>query len=42
MPFDKATLNQAQKDVVRLNGLEEGYLRPLCFPRLGRYGTARG
>jgi branched-chain amino acid aminotransferase len=31
MPFDKATLNQAQKDVVRLNGLEEGYLRPLAF-----------
>lgn len=31
MPFDKDTLNQAQKDVVRLNGLEEGYLRPMCF-----------
>jgi branched-chain amino acid aminotransferase len=31
MPFDKATLNQAQKDVVRLNGLEEGYLRPIAF-----------
>lgn len=31
MPFDKATLNQAQKDVVRLNKLEEGYLRPLAF-----------
>jgi branched-chain amino acid aminotransferase len=31
IPFDKATLNQAQKDVVRLNGLEEGYLRPLAF-----------
>jgi branched-chain amino acid aminotransferase len=31
MPYDKATLNQAQKDVVRLNGLEEGYLRPLAF-----------
>jgi branched-chain amino acid aminotransferase len=31
MPFDKATINQAQKDVVRLNGLEEGYLRPLAF-----------
>ncbi len=31
MPFDKETLNQAQKDVVRLNGLEEGYLRPMCF-----------
>ena len=31
MPFDKAALNQAQKDVVRENGLEEGYLRPMCF-----------
>ena len=31
MPFDKETLIQAQKDVVRLNGLEEGYLRPMCF-----------
>ena len=37
MPFDKATLNQAQKDVVRLNGLEEGYLRPLAF--LGSHVT---
>jgi branched-chain amino acid aminotransferase len=31
MPWDKATLNQAQRDVVRENGLEEGYLRPMCF-----------
>ena len=31
MPFDRATLNQAQKDVVRENGLVEGYLRPMCF-----------
>ena len=31
MPFDKDTLNQAQKDVVHLNNLEEGYLRPMCF-----------
>lgn len=31
MPFDKETLNQAQRDVVRENGLEEGYLRPMCF-----------
>ncbi len=31
MPYDKATLNQAQKDVVRENGLHEGYLRPMCF-----------
>jgi len=31
IPFDKVTLNQAQKDVVRENKLEEGYLRPMCF-----------
>ena len=31
MPFDKETLAQAQKDVVRENGLEEGYIRPMCF-----------
>ena len=31
MPYDKETLNQAQKDVVRENGLHEGYLRPMCF-----------
>ena len=31
MPFDKETINQAQRDVVRENGLEEAYLRPMCF-----------
>jgi len=31
MPFDKDTINQAQKDVIRLNNLKEGYLRPMCF-----------
>jgi branched-chain amino acid aminotransferase len=31
MPFDRATLNEAQRAVVRENGLEEAYLRPLCF-----------
>ena len=31
MPIDKETLNEAQKAVVRENGLEEGYLRPMCF-----------
>ncbi len=31
MPYDKDTLNQAQRDVVRENNLEEGYLRPMCF-----------
>lgn len=31
MPFDKDTLNEAQREVVRANNLEEGYLRPMCF-----------
>ena len=31
MPFDKDTLNAAQRAVVRENGLEEAYLRPMCF-----------
>lgn len=31
MPFDKATLNEAQKAVVRENNLHEAYLRPMAF-----------
>lgn len=31
LPFDKETLNAAQKAVVRENNLEEAYLRPMCF-----------
>ena len=31
IPFDKETLNQAQLDVVRENGLASAYLRPMCF-----------
>ncbi len=31
MPFDKATLNEAQRQVVRENKLESAYLRPMCF-----------
>ncbi|MGK0440251.1 MAG: branched-chain amino acid aminotransferase [Pseudohongiellaceae bacterium] len=31
MPFDKETLNEAQKAVVRENNLDEAYLRPMCF-----------
>lgn len=31
MPFSKEELNEAQKAVVRENGLEEAYLRPMCF-----------
>lgn len=31
IPWDRDTLNQAQIDVVRANGLESAYLRPLAF-----------
>ena len=31
MPYDKQTLNEAQKLVVRENKLTEAYLRPMCF-----------
>ncbi len=31
MPWDKGALNAAQREVVRVNELEEGYLRPMCF-----------
>ncbi|KAB2308717.1 branched-chain amino acid transaminase [Betaproteobacteria bacterium SCN2] len=31
MPFDKATLYEAQRTVVRENGLDSGYLRPMAF-----------
>ena len=31
IPYDKQTLNDAQKTVVRRNGLSEAYIRPICF-----------
>ena len=31
MPYDKATINEAIRAVVRDNGLESGYIRPMCF-----------
>ncbi len=31
MPFDKETLNEAQRAAVRENKLDSGYLRPMCF-----------
>jgi branched-chain amino acid aminotransferase len=31
MPYDRATLMEAQKEVVRANNLEECYLRPIAF-----------
>ncbi|VFM95463.1 MAG: branched chain amino acid aminotransferase apoenzyme [Candidatus Kentron sp. G] len=31
MPYDKQTLNEAQKQVVRENHLASAYIRPMCF-----------
>ena len=31
MPYDKEILNEAQREVVRVNNLDEAYLRPMCF-----------
>ncbi|RRJ82362.1 branched-chain amino acid transaminase [Aestuariirhabdus litorea] len=31
IPFDKETLNEAQRSVVRENNLDQAYLRPMCF-----------
>ena len=31
MPFDKDTLNEAQKLIVHENNLDSAYLRPMCF-----------
>jgi len=31
MPFDKETVNEAQRAVIRENGLESAYIRPMCF-----------
>jgi len=31
MPFDKQTINEAQREVVRANKLESAYIRPLAF-----------
>ena len=33
MPFNKEQINEAQRLVVRENGLEEAYLRPYVFLR---------
>ncbi|WP_426415749.1 branched-chain amino acid transaminase [Aestuariirhabdus sp. LZHN29] len=31
IPFDKETINEAQRAVVRENNLDHAYLRPMCF-----------
>ncbi len=40
MPFDKETINEAQRAAVRENNLESAYLRPMCFLRCRRHGSA--
>lgn len=31
IPFDQQVINEAQKEVVRSNNLDEAYIRPMCF-----------
>ena len=31
IPFSQQEINEAQKEVFRVNELEEGYIRPMCF-----------
>lgn len=31
IPFDKGTLNEVQKEIIRENKLDSAYLRPMCF-----------
>ncbi|WP_341675569.1 branched-chain amino acid transaminase [Niveibacterium sp. SC-1] len=31
MPYDKATINEAHREVIRANKLEAGYMRPIAF-----------
>ncbi|MCL2635957.1 MAG: branched-chain amino acid transaminase [Betaproteobacteria bacterium] len=40
MPFDKATLNEAQKEVLRANQLESGYVRPIAFYGAEKMGVS--
>ncbi len=42
MPYDKDTLNEVQRTVVRENGLKSAYLRPMCFLGSEGIGVARG
>ena len=41
IPYTKEQLNVAQCQVVKANGLDEGYLRPMCFLGSEADGTAR-
>ncbi|MBY4597837.1 branched-chain amino acid transaminase [bacterium BD-1] len=40
MPYDLATLAQGCRDVIRANGLERAYLRPIAYRGLGGFGLS--
>ena len=42
LPYDRDTLNEAQREVVRANGLASCYLRPLAFYGSEKWGLAQG
>jgi branched-chain amino acid aminotransferase len=41
MPWDKATLMEAQKEVVRANKLESCYIRPIAFMARKKWASRR-
>ncbi|MDR1996419.1 branched-chain amino acid transaminase [Azonexus sp.] len=40
MPFDKAAINEAHKEVLRANKLESGYLRPIAYYGAEKMGVS--
>ena len=31
IPFSRQKLNEVQKEIFKINNLDEGYIRPMCF-----------
>ena len=42
MPYDKDTLNEAQREVVRINGFRRGVSQAHVLPRFRGHGTSCG
>ncbi len=40
LPFDRATISEAQKEVIRANKLDSGYIRPLAFFGADKMGVS--
>ena len=40
LPFDRETINNAQKEVIRANNLDSGYIRPLAFFGADKMGVS--